>query len=85
MHQKTLMKKLSSTILMISIHPEKTNPVYGEGSIHVSIDDEGGGPFIKISQSDDEISEGVVRLDFEELQMVYEVATSLISQPGLKK
>lgn len=44
------MKKSISTVLEISIHQEGDNPVFGEGSTRLRIEDEAGGGFFVISQ-----------------------------------
>ena len=77
--------KYKSTIIKISIHLENVNPVYGEGVTHVSIQDEGAGPFITLSQVGEEKFE-CVRIDMEELELITAEAKKLIGQfPKEKK
>lgn len=57
------------TVMEISIHPDNENPVFGERAVQVRLDDEAGGPFVKIIQSTDEgIQE--IRLDFDEVEHI---------------
>ena len=77
--------KYKSTIIKISIHPENLNPVYGEGVTHLCIEDEGGGPFLALSQEGEDKLE-CVRIDLEELEMITAEAKKLIGQfPKEKK
>lgn len=62
-----------STPIMLSVHYKNINPIFGEGATLVSLEDEGGGAFIILSQ------EGVsLRFDLEELEKIVEVARGLI-------
>jgi len=76
--------KYMKTILTASIHPVGTNPIFGETATHIRIEDESGGAFIVLSQSHDEIANGEVRFDLEELELVISTARELMAQPGLK-
>lgn len=68
------------TILTVAIHPEDVNPVFGESSTHISVQDDGGGPFIRLFQCNDETENGTVKLDLQELELVFEAAKELVSQ-----
>jgi hypothetical protein len=74
------MSKYKTTILQVSIHREESNPVFGEGNTYVKIDDEAGGPFLIIEQTDDESKLGTVRMDYEEFMAVAEAAKMLMHQ-----
>ena len=77
--------KYKSTVISISIHPENLNPVYGDGVTHVSIEDEGAGPFIELLQERDD-KDKCVRTDIEELELITAEAKKLIGQfPKEKK
>jgi hypothetical protein len=77
--------KYKSTIIRISIHPENVNPIFGEQATHVSIKDEGGGPFIELSQERDD-KDKCVRVDMDELEIITAEAKKLIGQfPKEKK
>ena len=71
--------KYKSTIIRISIHPENVNPVYGEGVTHVSIQDEGAGPFLELSQEGDEKLK-CIQIVIEELELIAAEAKKLIGQ-----
>lgn len=71
--------KYKATPLVISIHQEGENPIFGERATHVCLQDEGGGAFIALRQSHDDIKPGEVRLDMDELEFVLRVATELIN------
>lgn len=68
------------TTLMVSVHPENENPVFGERSTHLRVEDEAGGPFLIITQCHDEIKPGEIRVDFEELTKIHEAAMMLREQ-----
>ena len=68
------------TILSVAIHPEGVNPVFGESATHISVQDDGGGPFIRLFQCNDETENGTAQFDLEELELVLEAAKELIAQ-----
>jgi len=72
--------KYKSTILKIAIHTENMNPIFGESVTHVGVDDDAGGPFLVLSQCNDEIKEGEVRVDFEEFEQIYLASKTLMAQ-----
>jgi len=74
------MSKYRTTILQVSIHREESNPIFGEGNTYVSVDDEAGGPFITIQQSDDCVEAGKVKFDYGEFVAVAEAAKMLMHQ-----
>ena len=63
------------TPLKYSVHPANTNPLYGQYTTHVEIQDEAGGGFIELSQNDSKI-----RLDPDELDLIHKVAHLLINR-----
>lgn len=71
------MKTHNITPIKYSIHREGDSPMFGETSIHVSLDDDGAGEFLTIQQNSDNPEAGVVRLDFEELPLILEAAKLL--------
>ena len=74
------MSEYKTTILQVSVHREESNPIFGEGNTYVSVDDEAGGPFLVIQQTDDDIEAGKVRMDYEEFMAVAEAAKMLMHQ-----
>ena len=71
-----------ATILTVSIHRTDTNPVHDRGTLQISIDDEGAGYFIKICELGDDL-EQYVRIDADELELVFQEARKLIAQKTL--
>ena len=71
-----------ATILTVSIHRKDTNPVHGRGALQISIDDEGAGGFVKICELDDDL-ENYVRIDADELELVFKEAKKLLAQKTL--
>ena len=72
------MSKYKTTILQVSIHLDESNPLFGEGNTYVKLEDEAGGPFLIIEQTDDESKNGTVRMDYEEFMAVAEAAKMMM-------
>ena len=64
--------------LSISVHREGDNPVFGETVTIVTLDDEAGGPFIRLEQIHDSIEPGKLILDLEELELCLKAARKLL-------
>ena len=77
--------KYKTTILQVAIHLEEENPVFGEGNTYVKVEDEAGGPFLVIQQSDDNEEAGIVRMEYEEFLAVAEAAKMLMHQLYIEK
>ena len=71
--------KYMQTIKSIMVYPEK-EPWFHELATEVSIDDEGGGYYVVLTQCPDRPEPGQVRLDPEELDVVYSAAKQLLTQ-----
>ena len=71
-----------ATSLTVSIHRTDTNPVHGRGTLQISIDDEGAGGFVKICELGDDLDH-YVRIDADELDLVFHEAKKLIAQKTL--
>ena len=71
-----------ATILTVSIHRTDTNPVHGRGVLQISIDDEGAGGFVKICELGDDLDH-YVRIDADELDLVFHEAKKLLAQKTL--
>ena len=65
--------KLLTTPLQVAVHYDHINPVFGEETTHVALDDEAAGPFITISQDDK-----TLKFDIEELEVCLRVAKDLL-------
>jgi len=73
-----------TTILTIAVHSPNESPVYGERSLHVSLDDEGGGVYIIIKEQGDRL-DAEVRIDPAEVPLVFKTAMKLLAQQTLKE
>jgi hypothetical protein len=51
----------------------KEDPIFGENSIRIKIEDENGGPFIVLEQDDNE-----VRMDEDEIQLICDIALNML-------
>lgn len=65
---------LQITPISVSIHRENANPIYSEGSILVTLQDEGGGYFFQLAQDSDRIT-----IELEELKKCVFAAEFLLS------
>lgn len=71
---------LCVTPLSVAIHRRSENPVYGEGAIHVSVDDTAAGAFLRIrSLLPGPQHEAEISIEIEELKLVYTEAMKLIN------
>ena len=61
------------------VHPEG-EPWFHELATEVSIEDEGGGYYVVLTQCPDDSQRGQLRLDLEELDAVYAAAKQLLNQ-----
>ena len=68
------------TITAISIHRRGESPVCGEGAITVRMDDEGGGAFFVLEESEQK-----VRVTVEELDEIREAVAMMIKQEGVEE
>ena len=71
--------KYIQTIRSIMVYPEG-EPWFHELATEVSLEDEGGGYYVVLTQSPDAPELGQVRLDPEELAAVYSAAKQLLTQ-----
>jgi len=71
--------KYIQTIRSIMVYPEG-EPWFHELATEVSLEDEGGGYYVVLTQSPDAPELGQVRLDPEELDAVYSAAKQLLTQ-----
>lgn len=72
---------LKVTPLSVAIHDDHVNPVFGDETIHLSVADEGAGPFIRIKTDltgDLRYEAGEIQIDLEELKFVTEQAEILL-------
>ena len=72
------MSNLTATPITVSVHKSEDSPIFGNSATHVTVCDDGGGPFIKLTQFHEKITAGVVILCQNELAMIAKVADELI-------
>ena len=73
------MSDIKTTTISVAVHRAEINPIFGEGVTRVSLDDETGGPFVVLRQYEDELGNGEVRLEIEELRAITAAAEKLIA------
>ena len=66
-------KYITSTISTV-VHMDDRNPIYGEGIVTITIDDEAAGGFIVLTQE-----EQTIKVDLEELQLITKTAIKLLA------
>lgn len=74
--------KYRITPIAMSVHREDESAMTGEGITHVTLTDEGGGPFVLLEQFDSG-QNGILRFEFQELREIWAAAETLLS--GLEK
>lgn len=79
------MTNFVATIIKVAIHRDTENPVFGESNTFISIDDEAAGPFIVIEQCNDYNNNKSIRVDFEELEAIFEASKMLMNQAHIIK
>ena len=72
-----------TTVLKVAVHPEGESPLLDESATHVSLVDEGGGPFVEIRQNGAHMEVGAILLDFAEIKPVFAACRALIA--GVKE
>lgn len=68
------------TTLVISVHEKDDNPVFGQSATHVSLEDEGAGYYIKLTQYTDNPESETIKLNFEEVDDIVEAIDMLKDQ-----
>jgi hypothetical protein len=67
------MSSLKMTPIAVSIHRENEHPLFGEGVIHLKLEDEAGGFFFTVSQE-----ECSMRIDYDEIKQLVIAAKFLL-------
>jgi len=65
------------TPIVVSIHRDTEHPIFGEGAIHLKLEDEAGGFFFDISQDGSSF-----RIDYAEILELAKAAKFLIEGAG---
>lgn len=71
---------MEKTILKVAIHRELENPVFDRGVIHVSLEDEAGGAFIKIEEMTDSTNNNSISIEREMIKPLFNACEELIRQ-----
>lgn len=71
--------KYVQTVIAVSVHPAGTNPIFGVGATHIRLQDDAGGYFIELQQSDDDAENGVVKFDPAEWDVINGAVKSLLN------
>ena len=70
---------MNSKVLKYSLYKEGDNPIFGESSIHIEIEDEAAGPYLKITNNGDFPNNEII-LDFEELDAIIDLWSEIKNQ-----
>lgn len=71
------MPTVKTTPTRYAIHYEDESPIFGESTIHVSIDDEAAGPYLVIESTNPDGTDGKVTIDFAQWPSVCDVVKHL--------
>jgi len=66
-----------TTPIKYAIHGAGVNPIFGDGVIHVEVDDIGGGPFIVLTAADDR-SDGGIAINLDELELAAKLGRQMV-------
>lgn len=71
--------ELKTTIVSVMVHRNDRDALLGENNIKVSLDDEGGGPFLVLTSmmGTEDTEPGEVKIDFDEFDQVVEAVRIL--------
>jgi len=73
------MSTYSKTIIKVSVHLKDENPIFGESSTHISIEDEAAGPYITLQQCTDTVESGTVSFNgIDHMTAVFDAAKELL-------
>lgn len=73
------MMEYIQTIKSIIVHPQG-GELFHENATEVSIEDEGGGYYVVLTQCPDNPEPALIKLDAEEIDVVYAAAQLLLNQ-----
>lgn len=62
-----------------SVFPDNSNPIFGEGTTHISVDDDAAIGYIVIEQFPDE-GDQKIRLDIAELEKIVKIAKNMMAE-----
>ena len=68
------MSKYITSVISTVVHMDDRNPIFGEGVVTITIDDEAAGGFIVLTQE-----EQTIKVDLEELQLITKTAMRMLA------
>lgn len=69
------MSKYITSVVSTVVHMADRNPIFGEGVVTVTIDDEAAGGYIVLTQE-----EQTIKVDPDELQLIAKTAIKMLAQ-----
>jgi hypothetical protein len=69
------MSKYITSVISTVVHMDDRNPIFGEGIVTITIDDEAAGGYIVLTQD-----EQTIKVDPDELQLIAKTARKLLAQ-----
>jgi hypothetical protein len=69
------MSKYITSVISTVVHLDDRNPIFGEGIVTITIDDEAAGGYIVLTQD-----EQTIKVDPDELQLIAKTARKLLAQ-----
>jgi len=70
-------KKFKTFVERVNLYKEGDHPIFGESVTRVTIDDQTGGPYFVLKQSQDDF-EGELRLDFSEVEPLFKLMKNMM-------
>lgn len=77
-------QKHKISTITLAVHRAGDSPVCGDGVTHISLDDDGGGEFLKFWQIDSD-ENGVIRLALEEWPTICEAVEMLRKESAARE
>lgn len=75
--------KYITTPIAVSIHPADENPLFGDNTVMVFIEDAGAGPFVSIEGTKGDAARGEIAIDIDQLRLIVRaVDDALTHWPG---
>jgi hypothetical protein len=69
------MSKYITSVISTVVHMDDRNPIFGEGIVTITVDDDAAGGFIVLTQE-----EQTIKVDPDELQLIAKTARKLLAQ-----
>jgi hypothetical protein len=69
------MSKYITSVISTVVHMDDRNPIFGEGIVTITVDDDAAGGYIVLTQD-----EQTIKVDPDELQLIAKTARKLLAQ-----